>query len=350
MKPRVFIGSSKESLSIAYAIQETLDRDGDITVWTQGIFKLSSNALDDLISSLDGFDYAIFIFQPDDILIMREVASRSIRDNVLFELGLFIGRLGKQRVFYLVPQSSQDLHLPSDLLGYSYGTYNDSRDDNNLLASVGPFCNQVRQELNKFIYLSLTGFDEESKNAREIITSKGAYWEFDLAVELFETKLAPINKSLLELETGRYIQRKVLIDVDDFFKFAQATFETFVSLAEQLLIVLKEVTASFGAKGVAGKPIEIKNAIDRVMQICKELLFWEYELDSMTGLTNLKEIKTAMKGWSRVIIDEVNTLPIRLREAIDDHRTTGVNQIRISLNIDAPTNMDDVVLLLSNLR
>ena len=67
MKPRIFIGSSIEALDVAYAIQENLIYDSNSTVWTQGIFKISNNSLDDLNNALNNFDFGIFVFKPDDI-------------------------------------------------------------------------------------------------------------------------------------------------------------------------------------------------------------------------------------------------------------------------------------------
>ncbi|OCK50626.1 hypothetical protein BA768_19550 [Chryseobacterium sp. CBo1] len=67
MKPRLFIGSSKESLDVAYSIQESLNYDANCTVWTQGIFQLNKTSLDSLIKALDNFDFAIFVFKPDDV-------------------------------------------------------------------------------------------------------------------------------------------------------------------------------------------------------------------------------------------------------------------------------------------
>ena len=116
MKPRIFVGSSTESIDIAYAIQENLDYDAEVTVWSQGIFKLSSNTIDDLLKALDNCDYGIFIFSSDDVITIREKTGTITRDNVIFELGLFVGKLGKDRVFYVTPRDNKDLHIPSDLL------------------------------------------------------------------------------------------------------------------------------------------------------------------------------------------------------------------------------------------
>jgi len=38
-RPRIFVGSATESLDIAYAVQENLEHNAEITVWTQGIFE-----------------------------------------------------------------------------------------------------------------------------------------------------------------------------------------------------------------------------------------------------------------------------------------------------------------------
>ncbi len=163
MKPRLFIGSSVEGLKIAYALQDNLNFDADVTVWTQDIFKLSSNALDDLIEALSVHDFAVFVFQPDDITRIRNAKFKTVRDNVIFELGLFIGQLGKRRVFFLVPENSPNFHFPTDLAGVNPGTYDPGRADGNLKAALGRFCNQVRTELaaHHSVGLQQVGFFQE---------------------------------------------------------------------------------------------------------------------------------------------------------------------------------------------
>jgi hypothetical protein len=150
----VFVGSSSESLDVAYAIQENLERDAEITVWTQGILDLSKFTLDGLLDGLDNLECGVFILAPDDVVKMRGAECTKARDNVVFELGIFIGRLGKERIFIILPRGEEDFELPTDLLGLTPGTYEPHRTDGNLVAALGPACNKIRTVLLKFGHLA----------------------------------------------------------------------------------------------------------------------------------------------------------------------------------------------------
>lgn len=71
MKPALFIGSSSESVDIAYALQENLEHVAEVTVWTQGIFELAKYTLESLLETLDIADFGVFVFAPNDVSIIR---------------------------------------------------------------------------------------------------------------------------------------------------------------------------------------------------------------------------------------------------------------------------------------
>ncbi len=148
-RPQVFIGSSTESLDEAYAIQENLENDAEITVWKQGIFDLSRGNLDSLLRAVSKSDFGIFVFSPTDTVRLRQKRYVTARDNVVLELGLFIGQLGQRRTFFVVPKGTEDLRIPTDLVGVTPGNYDAKRKDHNLAAGLGPFCNQVRKQLRR---------------------------------------------------------------------------------------------------------------------------------------------------------------------------------------------------------
>jgi len=149
MRPKLFIASSIENKSIAMAAQANLENDVEVTVWTQGIFDPSKYFMESLIDVLNSSHYGLFVFAPDDITRLRGTDYQTARDNVVLELGLFIGRLGRDRVFFLIPRNATDFHLPTDLLGITPLTYDDSREDGNLRAALGPACESISSATKK---------------------------------------------------------------------------------------------------------------------------------------------------------------------------------------------------------
>ncbi len=78
--------------------------------------------------------------------MFRGEAASVPRDNVVFELGLFLGALGRQRCAFVMP-SDREIRLPTDLLGLTPLKYRTDRADGNLIATIGPSANQIRRML-----------------------------------------------------------------------------------------------------------------------------------------------------------------------------------------------------------
>ncbi|MCY9836014.1 nucleotide-binding protein [Aeromonas media] len=163
--PRIFIASSVESLDVADAFNVNLDHQTEVTVWKHG-FTLSQNTIDSLVKMAGSVDFAIFIFTPDDVAQIREQQKSIARDNIVFELGLFVGTLGKERCFIVKPRDT-DLHLPTDLLGLTPVDYNEKRTDGNLEAAVNHPCTLIKREINKLGLLA-HGLDVPQKSRRKI--------------------------------------------------------------------------------------------------------------------------------------------------------------------------------------
>ena len=143
MKLKIFVGSSSEGLPVARAIQQDLSKDASVTVWDEGVLGLGQSALASLVTSLRSFDCAILVFRADDEMISRDNANLVTRDNVLFELGLFMGQLGPKRTF-VVYDRAKPAKIMSDLSGITFATYDGTND---LPSSVAPACNLIRQEM-----------------------------------------------------------------------------------------------------------------------------------------------------------------------------------------------------------
>lgn len=140
--PKVFIGSSLEGLEVAEAIQVGLDHDAECTIWTQGVFGLGSTTLDALLKRAKHCDWAVLVLTPDDLVNKRDKNGRIPRDNVVFELGLFMGALGRERTF-MVYNRDTPMELPSDLAGVTPATYK-NHSDNNVTAALGAVCTKLK--------------------------------------------------------------------------------------------------------------------------------------------------------------------------------------------------------------
>jgi len=73
--------------------------------------------------------YAIVLFSPDDVGYSVNLDSKSgmlrVRQNVILELGFFIGKLGREKVTVLYLEE-KEIEFPSDIFGILYIPYDES--------------------------------------------------------------------------------------------------------------------------------------------------------------------------------------------------------------------------------
>lgn len=147
-KIRVFIISSAESIAVARAVQNAFAYDPfTTTVWTDGVFKVSNYTLQSLEDEVDKSDFAIAIAHADDLTDSRGKEWPSPRDNVIFELGLFMGRLGKERAILMEPRDV-GVKLPSDLAGITTVPYRYVKGED-AAQLIAPACNVLRDHINR---------------------------------------------------------------------------------------------------------------------------------------------------------------------------------------------------------
>jgi len=145
-KPALFIGSSSEGLDFARAVRSLLTQDAEVTLWNEGFFLVGGTFIDSLVNSLSRFDFAAVVLTPDDLVTSRDQTVFGPRDNALFELGLFMGRLGRERTFVVRPQGD-GVKIPSDLAGLTTAPYEWPRGDGNYKAAVGGACDSIRERI-----------------------------------------------------------------------------------------------------------------------------------------------------------------------------------------------------------
>jgi hypothetical protein len=129
--PSIFIGSSSEFVHVAKDLEARLKAELGVnaTVWDDpSVFRLGQNNMDSILTAPHFFDYSILILGPDDLVTSRGKRTRAPRDNVIFELGFFLGSQGRKRAFAMVLERPSKnggkrpvrIKIPSDLAGEQF--------------------------------------------------------------------------------------------------------------------------------------------------------------------------------------------------------------------------------------
>jgi CRP/FNR family cyclic AMP-dependent transcriptional regulator len=148
--PVLFIGSASESRDVVRAIQNDLRHDKDFRVraWTAGgVFGPSKSPIETLEREVASADFAALILTPDDVVAFRNQISNTPRDNTIFELGYFMGVLGRDWTFMILPKGP-NVKTPSDLLGLIAMEYLDGPQET-LAERIGPVCNDIRDAVQR---------------------------------------------------------------------------------------------------------------------------------------------------------------------------------------------------------
>lgn len=183
-KPYLFIGSSQEcrTQKIVDVFIETLSEEAHcIPWWRAPQFKTEGSATTfaALCEAATAYDFAVFILTADDQITSRKKKSKAPRDNVLFELGLFISAIGPDRVLAFVQKGVGDVKKPSDLAGVNMPVFEfDGTNKHKSIGSIGEacngFCNKIREEGFRKIDLPLVkkwGFNMKHRRFEVILSA-----------------------------------------------------------------------------------------------------------------------------------------------------------------------------------
>jgi hypothetical protein len=130
--------------------------------------------MESLENELERADFAVVILTADDPANVRSKTVNLPRDNVIFELGLFTGRLGRKRCFFLIDGTS-DTQVASDLSGINYVKF--YRDG----ASTDPGRLSFEAQMQR-LRSQMLEQDIRYKPPRDVRRSQEALWRFSSRV------------------------------------------------------------------------------------------------------------------------------------------------------------------------
>ena len=149
VEPSIFIGSSSgRGRKTAEHINRYLLRLPVVPrLWSKNVFEASKTTIEDLMQLTSEVDFAVLVLTPDDVTKSRGKKKPSPRDNVIFELGLFMGALDRTRTYMVAPRTA-GLKIPTDLLGVTYLPFSNRR-GRTLAHNLQPVLRQLRKLIEK---------------------------------------------------------------------------------------------------------------------------------------------------------------------------------------------------------
>lgn len=151
LKPKIFIGSSTAGYEIAKKVKANLSLVGDCTLWQDsGVWETNKSTFENLLRMASYFDFGIFVATADDLTLSNDKLVIEPRDNVILEMALFLGAMGRDKSFLLVEEG---IKLPSDFNGIFMPRFNSNSD-----SSIKTACDEYLLKIDehyKFGHLSL---------------------------------------------------------------------------------------------------------------------------------------------------------------------------------------------------
>jgi len=150
---RIFIASSFEQRRTARRIGRALREPGwSVEIWDKA-FEFSKTYIESFESVLDEVDFAVVVLTGDDAALVRRKDAVLPRDNVIFELGAFVGRIGRDRSFFFGYVKSgariaSDLSGANDVMVYPESVAT-SRDRPGLRAACERLKRQIREQIRR---------------------------------------------------------------------------------------------------------------------------------------------------------------------------------------------------------
>ena len=146
LKPKIFIGSSRNGYGTAEKVKAYLSSTGDGFLWQEaGVWEPNRSTFDNLLRMASYFDFGVFIATADDLTLTYEKLVIEPRDNVILEISLFLGAMGRDKSFLLVEKG---IKLPSDFDGIYMPHFVKDNDE-----TISKACNEYIEKIKEHYQL-----------------------------------------------------------------------------------------------------------------------------------------------------------------------------------------------------
>ncbi len=194
----IFIASSSEAKDIAYGVKSYFPEDSYyVEVWDRA-FRVGKSNMENLKEITVIYDYAIIVLTTDDLVKHRDYHDGSVPPNIMFEAGLFYGRIGENKTFFVVEDAVLGFidKVFSDFKGISLEETFTKKPNAEASVIVKEVANSIKTKINShFLGSADVGFLPSAA----------------LAIGYFENFVSPVMEALYDLRNNEIDHELLLI-------------------------------------------------------------------------------------------------------------------------------------------
>lgn len=294
MKPKIFISSSAKGMEFVNALTEKLSKAADPIVWSANELSLSGNIIEKLNEYIEESNYGVFFIAPDELSENNDGHINIVKENILFELGLWLGKKGKDSMVIVAPDNIKNNIFPSDIKILKNKYYSVNKNDLNKKGAVESTFDIINKEiLDNVIFYPSSNYDA---NINEIKTT---YFKENIGIRrlksFWEADKFHIIISSIAFAVG------LAVGFDSLSNFIDAIMQYFSrvmhlgSMWQVNYAFAAESPSQYGASGVAVSHSSIINELFTISLLIA--FFWSFAVSLHSD--NPKKVQTA-KEYSKL--------------------------------------------------
>lgn len=185
--------------------------------------QLNESLLNALVEFPKKYNYGCFLFTPSDTVISKNISSKRVRDNVIFEFGLFASQDDGLKKAFIIQPIDSNLKLADDLAGIITARYHPAENGEALEVNITDAVETVYKAVEKFEKEKIERSDKAVKSSiailRDELKSKKESQHPEIILSalrnLAEIKAQALNQTAAEVLNDILTWTNTILDIID---------------------------------------------------------------------------------------------------------------------------------------
>jgi len=199
----------------------------------------------------------------------------------------------------------------------------------------------------QFIVESFPAFRNENWKTKQILIDRPNFWQFLIAEELLRTRFKEIRLLSTDLARGAVLRKHRSVGGQEFWDWFGLKWPEAQGAAEMISgCINNELPDAWRqCSDPMADPTPIFSAIERLYTACKFLIDWETDVFTIHPPDSLEPLRAVTFGTTQEFIDELETLPNHLAEAVQKGQShTGTTPIVHKIALDLRFTRQKLIL------